>query len=289
MKFKLIVVVSVCLWLVSCAANTVITNPKQVHLDNSEQQAEIYDAYFIPAKLGNPISQYNMGYLYYNGIGMKFNYGKALFWCLRAAEQGIIAAQNELGYMYYNGLGTPAIHSKSLYWYTQAALSGDPSAQYNLAVTYDLGKGVSSNYKIALYWYQQSARHGNQYARRALADRYFYGVMGVTRDYTKSYYWFNSLGKQVNSDDMFKLSIQYFFGLGVKTNRAKAYALCKQSASLGNQVAIYELKKINFSTRIQGNYSVLEKEFLASANKLRQPTVMDSLMLIDSNTPSSTK
>ena len=50
-------------------------------------------------------------------------------WCQEIAEQGNTDAQYELGYMYHNGIGISKDHTKAAEWYRKAAKGGDERAR----------------------------------------------------------------------------------------------------------------------------------------------------------------
>jgi TPR repeat protein len=78
-----------------------------------------------------------------------------------------------------------------------AAEQNHPRAEENLGTMYQLGRGVAKNCKAAVEWYARGALqndHGNLYS----------------------------------------LARMYHYGFGVKEERAKAHALYRQSAALGN-------------------------------------------------------
>ena len=66
------------------------------------------------------------------GQGVPQDYGEAVRWYRRAAEQGIARAQFNLGLMYVKGQGVPQDDGEAARWYRKAAEQGDPDAQNNL-------------------------------------------------------------------------------------------------------------------------------------------------------------
>jgi TPR repeat protein len=50
----------------------------------------------ILAKQGNSKKQFRLGWLYYNGYGVKKDLNKAIYWFKISAKQGNIQAKNEL-------------------------------------------------------------------------------------------------------------------------------------------------------------------------------------------------
>ena len=59
--------------------------------------------------------------MYQYGRGVPQNYGMAVYWYRRAAEQGNPAAQHLLGLMYDKGLGRPTDHVAAHIWLNLAA------------------------------------------------------------------------------------------------------------------------------------------------------------------------
>ncbi|MFQ5716426.1 MAG: tetratricopeptide repeat protein, partial [Nitrospinales bacterium] len=77
------------------------------------------------AKQGRPDAQYNLGVLYFKGIGMDRDNREALKWFRKAAEQGYPHGQGFLGLMYENGWGVSQDYEQSVKWYKEAAEHGN--------------------------------------------------------------------------------------------------------------------------------------------------------------------
>lgn len=86
----------------------------------------------------------------------------------RFAEEGRAWAQSDLGSLYEDGLVLRRDFSKAIYWYRSAANQGYPGAQTNLGIMYALGKGVSSSRRTAVEWFQRAAKQGDIVAQRNL-------------------------------------------------------------------------------------------------------------------------
>ena len=73
--------------------------------------------------------------------------------CREKAEQGIPDSQYNLGKMYYKGLGVPQDYKEAVKWTRLAAKQGHAKAQYNLGVMFESGQGVLQDYVMAhMYW-----------------------------------------------------------------------------------------------------------------------------------------
>ena len=66
--------------------------------------------------------------------------------CLERSVQGEPDAQLNLGAMYFNGQGVRQNYGEAVKWFSRAAEQGNAPAQYNLAVMYSKGEGVPQDY-----------------------------------------------------------------------------------------------------------------------------------------------
>ena len=76
--------------------------------------------------------------------------------------------------MYYNGNGVPQDYGAAVRWYRKAADQGFAKAQTNLGLTYSRGQGVTQDYVQAHMWFNLSAAQGNkgeEMFRGALAEK----------------------------------------------------------------------------------------------------------------------
>ena len=105
------------------------------------------------AEQGDMIAQFNLGFMYAQGLGVSKDYSEAMVWWRRAAEQGEATAQYNLGIMYHNGQGVPQDYAEAVKWWRRAAEQGEASAQNNLGVVYYNGEGVTQDYTLAHMWF----------------------------------------------------------------------------------------------------------------------------------------
>lgn len=122
------------------------------------------------AEAGDAVAQYNLGVLYYDGIGTERNYKEALKWFRLAAEQGDADAQNNIGIMYYHGHGVGKNYSQAFHWYTLAAEQGHIAAQYNIAIMYEQGIGTEKDRAKAKQWFKKAADQGYEPARKRMQN-----------------------------------------------------------------------------------------------------------------------
>ncbi len=84
------------------------------------------------------------------------------------AEEGDADAQFNIGYLYYNGIGVDENDKEAAVWYHQAAKLGHADAQFALAGMYYIGQGVEENDEKAKKLYRKAAKQGHPDAQLAL-------------------------------------------------------------------------------------------------------------------------
>ena len=134
-----------------------------------------YDlAQFVLARTysqGDAIANPYMAKEYSNpSANVEKDYGEAIKWYLKAAEQNSEYAQFELAVCFEKGLGTEKKLDKAFQWYLKAAEQNHEDAQFSLANCYFEGKGVDQNTSEAIVWYKKAAAQRHWEAKRRLLD-----------------------------------------------------------------------------------------------------------------------
>lgn len=161
-----------------------------------------HDLWQPEARLGDPTSQFYLGYLYETGKGIAMDYGMALYWYNESAKNECRIAECNLGNLYMNGRGAAVNHDEAirrfsrciraggtcnehvvktrefvaqrLTWYAD---QGYADAQYELA-----GMAVDrGDFAGAAAWLQKAAQRQHGPAQVALADSYLNGA-GIDQD-----------------------------------------------------------------------------------------------------------
>lgn len=83
---------------------------------------------------------------------------------LLLAEKGYPLAECQVGYFYYDGLGVEKNAEKAFYWTKRAAEHGDRDGQYNLACFYEEGIGTEIDIETAKVWYGKAAKQNHDLA-----------------------------------------------------------------------------------------------------------------------------
>ena len=81
---------------------------------------------------------------------------------LQVAEQGNAKAQFNLGWMYANGQGVRQDDAQAVQWFGKAAEQGLAEAQYNLGLMYYHGRGIRQNHNLAKEWFGKACQNGLQ-------------------------------------------------------------------------------------------------------------------------------
>jgi len=84
------------------------------------------------------------------------------------AEQGNAAAQFQLGWLYANGEGLRQNPASAADWWERAAHNGHADADLALAQAYRNGRGRDKDMKQAVYWLLVGVRNGNDEAQEIL-------------------------------------------------------------------------------------------------------------------------
>ena len=102
---------------------------------------------------------------YENGSGVAQDYGEAMRWFHKVADQGDAFAQNKIGVLYYNGWGVARDYGEAMRWFRMAADHGDARAQNNIGWLYANGEGVPRDLAQAS---QKAAGNGNELPKNGL-------------------------------------------------------------------------------------------------------------------------
>ncbi len=122
------------------------------------------------AEQGDVKAQFELAWLYTNGLGTTKDLAKAASYFSQAAEGGYVEAQNKLGQLYLYGQGVSQDHSQAIKWLIAAAEQGWGEAQLTLGQLYLKGEAGEVNLIEADKWLNLAASQGVTGANEALTD-----------------------------------------------------------------------------------------------------------------------
>ena len=112
------------------------------------------------AEAGDAPSQFNIGLMYLDGVGVPQNDEKAVLWFRMAADQGYAKAQGNLGALYAVGRGVRKDSGTAHMWLNLCAASGDSkcAAQRDLVAKKMKPRDVREAERRATQWKPASAK-----------------------------------------------------------------------------------------------------------------------------------
>ncbi len=109
------------------------------------------------AKGGDERSQYYLGRMYAEGLGVKQDERLATFWYQKAAEQGSSDSQFRL-YFYLQSVDKNA----AIFWLTTSAGQGWGVAQFALGIAYAKGNVLPKDEQLGYFWLLLASQDGDQ-------------------------------------------------------------------------------------------------------------------------------
>ncbi len=228
-------------------------------LQDFEKARELF---FVEAESENPLSLYELGRMYADGIGCEADAVEAYRWYEKALAVFLAAEEEKpwkyteyrIGKMYLTGLGTEQDYMCAADWLTISANEDYKYAKYSLGSLYYRGKGVEQNYKTAFDLYTNSANQGFPYASFELGKMLKDGVGCVKsqqdsdRRFEEAFRGFMKLEEKGHDDKLqYRLGWMLLNSVGTEKDEVRAKEYFGKSASVGNPFACYQLAKLILS------------------------------------------
>jgi len=137
----------------------------------------IFSTLFIIALSGSSLAGFDEGVAAYQSGNVPL----AVKEFRASADEGHSDSQFNLGLMYEQGIGVEKDQKEAVIWYLKAAQQGNSNAQYNLAVLYENGRGCDVNFQEAHKWYREAVMQGDGLAVGNLGMLYL-RAQGVKED-----------------------------------------------------------------------------------------------------------
>ena len=145
---------------------------------------------------GAALAQHDLATLYAAGRdGAPQDYGRAIFWFEKSAENGVPNAQYNLGVLHQEGLGVEKDARAALGWYEKAAQLGHPQAMYNLGIAYVEGQGTEKNPARGVAFFKQAANAGIAEAAYNLGAVYESNLAGPA-DLARAEEWYETAANE---------------------------------------------------------------------------------------------
>ncbi|MGM0636529.1 MAG: tetratricopeptide repeat protein [Bacteroidota bacterium] len=151
------------------------------------------------ARKGHPEAQYNLGYAYEEGVGVKQNMKRAMKWYKKSADQDYTNALYTMMMAYAEGNHVEQSHEQAFEYALKCAEQNDPTCMFNVIGSYKDGIGTEQDKTKMIEW---AIRLGKQEApknihlsgkisstRLQLAQMYRDGI-DVEKNHVTAYAWF---------------------------------------------------------------------------------------------------
>ena len=191
------------------------------------------------AALGYAPAEYELGVLHLDGEARPADPAKGLHFLNRSAAKGHAPAQSRLGYVYEEGGDFAAAAG----WYRKAADRDDEMGLCNLGALLLQGKGVAQNAAAGIALLTKAAANGSTFAKYRLGMCYELGE-GVPQDYAQCVHWYRQAAEEGDGPAINNLGDKYEKGFGVAKDLAKAFELYTVAAEKNVIAAWYNLGRM---------------------------------------------
>ena len=206
-------------------------------LGTEVNKKKAFDLFKLAATKGNSKAYNDLANMYFLGEEVEQNYPTAFKYYAMAAKLGEDAASYNLADCYFYGTGIRVDRKKAILFYKKAASQGSSEAEYKLGLLSDAGDDVELSYDEAFKWYKRAAEAGHPLAEKKIADHYYFGY-GVKPDKVEAFKWYLQSAKHGNSESMLEVAWCYRGGVGVEENPQEAFRWFSIAAKKGNDKAL---------------------------------------------------
>jgi len=198
---------------------------------NDRDYKTAFNIFQVLAEGNNADALNLLGKLYEDGVGVGYDFEKALWHYRKAADQQHVGAQLNLGWLYYDQ--EERHNPESLHWFRKAADQGNPTAQWQIGLIYQDGDLVDLDVDCACEWYVKSAKQErDSFALEDLVELCF-GDNDSEDDDKRSFNCFKEIAmSEFNCGRVMNvMAWAYQNGRGVSSDPEKALALYKEVAN----------------------------------------------------------
>lgn len=252
------------------------------------------DEYIVIAEnTASMYAQFQVGWIYSNGLGVQKSCWDAARWYTLAANRGHHTAQNNLFALYSTGCpDLPRNMPLAVQMLKRAVESNNARAMANLSILYAEGNGVEENEFRAFDYANRSAQAGDPLGKFYLSLFYFDGT-GVPASKTRSTELLHSLAisrverwdERIKQRGQLILGQNFIIGDGVPRNSEEAYkwltlAAAGPDAELSKQAseALEEIRGSITSARAQEIERIAQRQTMAGETEMSVDQLKDALV-----------
>ncbi|MFT5913651.1 MAG: TPR repeat protein [Flammeovirgaceae bacterium] len=255
-----------------------------IGLDSLGSNKDIYYIHY-KADRGDAVSQFIIGKVYEDGVGIEKNIAKGYDYYQKSAAQNYPKANIAIGDLYAKGKFLNKNERLAAKFYLKAATEGDKTAKdrlntidfkaldiddieyyeytaknkdgsaidfFRLYKKYWYGQGVQRDYNKAIENLQKAVLKDYEPAIMTLGDLHMKGVV-VDQDYTTAFKYFKHAAFLKNDSALYLVGDMYARGVGVPKDDARAVKCFLQSGVNGINMGIYRLQQYDVSKYIDKN------------------------------------
>jgi len=186
---------------------------------------------------------YNLGEMYYKGVGVSKDPARAARLYRKACDGGNMDGCTALGLMYYNGEGVSKDPARAVRLWRKACDGGDMDGCNGLGWMYDNGKGVPKDKAMAVRLLRKACDGGYMVGCNNLGWMYYNGK-GVFKDYARAVRLYRKVCDGGNMDGCKNLGEMYRDGKGVPKDKARAVRLFRKACDGGYMNGCEELERL---------------------------------------------
>ncbi|KAG2386145.1 hypothetical protein C9374_002591 [Naegleria lovaniensis] len=209
-----------------------------------------YRLYLHAARLEEARSQYIVGSMLIDGVGVEKDSRLGVKWILKSASQDYPDALNQMGIFYETGFIVEQNFETAAKFYLRSSHMAHLDGMTNYAALLLQGKGVEKNQKKAAWLLKKACERNYAKAQNELGVMYYKGL-GVEEAPDKAVELFTQSADKGNVYALNNLGIAYEEGKGVVRDYAKATICYEKSARLGN---INGLNNLGYIKLLQKQY-----------------------------------
>ena len=214
------------------------SSSKGVKAFESKDYATAIEELLPLADNGNPVAQFYVAKMNYNGFGVPKDLDIAFARYKESAEQGYSKAQHNLSFFYIYGETVEKDEKKGFDWMAKAADQGFHLSQYYMGIALSLpGSPLEKNISKALEYFMAAADQNYPPALTRLGAHF----AQVDIDYEKADSYLKQAAALGDAEAMWRLSFSYMSGNGNKQNKTKAFDLLKSAAEKKYLPSYYDL------------------------------------------------